>query len=188
YCKGEELEVMLETLKDYEANFEASNNEQKTALHQLFNNKKLNVTSTTSAIKILCNNGCPINARDKSAYQLFNAPTALFLAIHYNWPIETIELLLKKGADARIWDEEKNMNILCLATQKKKPKLIKWLLKHVYCLSEPQSIKIERRYGSLLTKESMILLTWQVDIGGLKRKSAKFNNLENYPPTKKNVT
>ncbi|CAG8468545.1 5302_t:CDS:2 [Acaulospora colombiana] len=221
YCEGKVLIKMLETLKAYEADFKATNKDQKTALHRLFNNIELkmatdkdkvidNVKYTIETIEMLCKNACPINALDKhgrtvlsyylaanpegkqpviqallelganpnlpctvkTIYQTFHAPTALFLVIHYNWPIEAIKLLLEKGADARIWDEEKNINILCLATKERKPEVMKWLLEHVYCLSELRSIKMAR--------QSKILLAWQADIGGSKRKLARINNLENY--------
>ncbi|CAG8482898.1 9872_t:CDS:10, partial [Acaulospora colombiana] len=106
----------------------------------------------------------------------FQAPTALFLAIEYNWPTDIVELLMKKGADARIVDSD-NMNILCLAVQKKNSDLAKWLLKHIYSLSEPESLKAATKINKSGWKRSMFI-KWR----GSKRKLAKDNNIENYPP------
>ncbi|CAG8556009.1 687_t:CDS:2 [Diversispora eburnea] len=122
----------------------------------------------------------------ESTYQTFYAPTALFMAIQYDWPIETIKFMLEKGADARIQDTKKKMNILCLATFKKKPDVMQWLLEHVYCLSEPESIKLAKRYDStIVSKSSTLLFSWQFDLNKSKRRLTQQQNVENFPPDHK---
>ncbi|CAG8698844.1 9800_t:CDS:2, partial [Acaulospora morrowiae] len=227
-CKGPNLNMILKILKHNKADFGIRNKQKKTALHRLHDNsgfrnlfkedEKKYVRRMTEAIEILCENHCPINARDKDGRtvlsyflaekhgkpesrqtviltllkmganpnlsctvkgleQTFYAPTALFLAIEYEWPIDLIELLMKKGADARKWDTTNKMNILGLAVQKRKQDLVKWLLDHISCLSEPESIKAAKRKTSFT--QSM-LMSWR------GRKTLK-DNLENYPRTDVNV-
>ncbi|CAG8455405.1 15225_t:CDS:2 [Acaulospora colombiana] len=232
YCKGKTLVSMLKTLKQYEADFKAKNYEKKTALHRLFENtvarkdiiekEKLEryVKYTVEAIEILCDNGCPINARDKDGLTVlsyflaepknnpndkehiitallnkganpnlpctvkgtyrndFYAPTALFLAVKYDWSTNIIKLMMQKGADARIWDDSKKMNILCLAVQEKKHALVKWLVEHILALSDPQSIKMAKRHDPSLVGK------FKLSKSGSHRKLDSMNNIENYPETK----
>ncbi|CAG8736440.1 3153_t:CDS:2, partial [Acaulospora morrowiae] len=167
YCEGKLLSSMLKTLQQYEADFEAKSGDKKTALHRLYDNSKLKKDINEK------------NKLDKYVKYMVEAIEilSLFLAIKYEWPNDVIQVMLKKGADARIWDDGKKMNILCLAVQEKKQALVKWLLEHVQCLSEPHSIKMAKRHDpSFIGKFTFSLKN------GTGRKLDAMSNYENYPP------
>ncbi|CAG8837708.1 7310_t:CDS:1, partial [Racocetra persica] len=71
------------------------------------------------------NLGCTI----KSIFYTFEAPTALFMAIHYEWPMDILAQIYKKGCDASKKDG-KQRNVLSLAAAERKPDYMNWLLEN----------------------------------------------------------
>ncbi|CAG8678212.1 12425_t:CDS:2 [Dentiscutata erythropus] len=97
------------------------------------------------------NKGCTI----KSIFYTFEAPTALFMAIHYDWPTEIFSQIYKckMGCDVNIKDT-KQRNILSLAASERKPDYMKWLLENCADLSKPESMKLAFKHaGNFITKE-----------------------------------
>ncbi|CAG8589202.1 5364_t:CDS:2, partial [Gigaspora rosea] len=99
------------------------------------------------------NIGCTI----KSVFYTFEAPTALFMAIHYDWPTDIFLQIYKKGCDVNKKDG-KQRNVLSLAAAERKPDYMKWLLENCADLSKPESMKLATKHaGSLLSKEYLTL-------------------------------
>ncbi|CAG8674866.1 3384_t:CDS:2 [Dentiscutata erythropus] len=99
------------------------------------------------------NEGCSI----KSIFYTFEAPTALFMAIHYDWPTDILLQICKKGCYVNMKDS-KQRNVLSLVTSERKPDYMRWLLENCADLSKSESLESALKHsGNKLSRESLIL-------------------------------
>ncbi|CAG8500126.1 9200_t:CDS:10 [Diversispora eburnea] len=79
--------------------------------------------------------------------QQFHAPSTLFLAVKFCWPVKVLDLLNDNNANGDLENEGgQNLLLLTVIDEKKQPDSMRWVLNHIHSASDHKSLSAIKKH------------------------------------------
>ncbi|RHZ76366.1 hypothetical protein Glove_198g92 [Diversispora epigaea] len=141
------LDKIIEFLVDKECDINALDKDHRTILSYILT-EQYSQNDFIPIIELLFKHGANPNVPTHlKAPQKFHAPSALFLAIKFYWPIEVLDLLYDNNANGDLTNEDDhNLLMLTVIEEKKQPEAMRWVLNHIPSASDSKSRKAASKH------------------------------------------